>query len=253
LEIVRAALRADDPAALEAVLAPDARWYGSRGGGGCRSREEVLQTLRDVYATGLRIALKQAALTGPCLVLHLALSGGERDDRDGRREGWFVFDLDDGGAITQIAEYSSAQSVAHDLALRFDGATASGPATPPVVSALVPFVHVGDVERSVGFYRHLGFAPVDTFEPGGVLHWASLRSERAAIMLASAGEPIEHRAQAVLFYLYTDDLAGLRDRLVVAGLAPGEIVDGTPGPTQEMRVADPDGYVLMIAQIEADE
>jgi hypothetical protein len=30
----------------------------------------------------------------------------------------------------------------------------------------------------------------------------------------------------------------------------GEIQDGTPGPSQEMRPTDPDGYVLMVAQIE---
>jgi hypothetical protein len=29
-----------------------------------------------------------------------------------------------------------------------------------------------------------------------------------------------------------------------------EIEDGSPGPRQEMRVTDPDGYVLMVAQIE---
>jgi hypothetical protein len=32
------------------------------------------------------------------------------------------------------------------------------------------------------------------------------------------------------------------------GVAVGEIVDGSPGPAQEMGLADPDGYCLMIAQ-----
>ncbi len=35
--------------------------------------------------------------------------------------------------------------------------------------------------------------------------------------------------------------------------AAGEIVDGSPGPRQEMQVADPDGYVLMVAQIEPQD
>jgi hypothetical protein len=48
------------------------------------------------------------------------------------------------------------------------------------------------------------------------------------------------------------ELAGLRDDLVACGFAPGEIVDGSPGPRHEMRVADPDGYVLTIAQIDAE-
>jgi hypothetical protein len=29
-----------------------------------------------------------------------------------------------------------------------------------------------------------------------------------------------------------------------------EIVDGTPGPRQQMELTDPDGYTVMVAQIE---
>jgi hypothetical protein len=58
--------------------------------------------------------------------------------------------------------------------------------------------------------------------------------------------------QGVLFYLYSSNLAALRDQLLVAGIEAGEIEDGSPGPRQEMRVVDPDGYVLMVAQIEGD-
>ena len=114
------------------------------------------------------------------------------------------------------------------------------------------FVHVTDMRRSVAFYELLGFAVVDTFQPDGTLAWAFLQNGDARLMLAQRGAPIDHREQAVLFYLYAHDLAGLRDHLVAQRAAPGEIVDGTPGPKQEMRVTDPDGYVLMIAQIEPD-
>ncbi len=120
------------------------------------------------------------------------------------------------------------------------------------VSGLVPFVHVADVERSIAFYALLGFTVHDTFEPHGEPVWASLVSEDARLMLAQASEPIDHRAQAVLFYLYARDLAGLRDHLVAHDLTPGVIIDGTPGPKQEMRVTDPDGYYLMVAQIDEE-
>jgi hypothetical protein len=56
----------------------------------------------------------------------------------------------------------------------------------------------------------------------------------------------------VRFYLFSRDLFGPRERLITAGIDAGEIVDGRPGPGAEMRVADPDGYVLMVAQ-NADE
>jgi len=69
-------------------------------------------------------------------------------------------------------------------------------------------------------------------------------------MLARATAPIDRRQQAVLFYLYTDDLPTLRDRLVSEGVPLGEIRDGTPGPRQELAMSDPDGYCLMVAQIE---
>jgi catechol 2,3-dioxygenase-like lactoylglutathione lyase family enzyme len=121
------------------------------------------------------------------------------------------------------------------------------------VSDLVPFVHVADVERSIAFYGLLGFEVSDTFPPGERPSWAFLESVHARLMVTRADEPVEADRQAVLFYLYAQDLAGLREHLVAHGVAAGEIVDGTPGPERELRVADPDGYVLMIAQIEKDQ
>jgi hypothetical protein len=69
-------------------------------------------------------------------------------------------------------------------------------------------------------------------------------------MLAQATAPIDRRHQAVLFYLYSDDLPGFRARLESEGLPVGEIRDGTPGPRQELAMSDPDGYCLMVAQID---
>ena len=69
-------------------------------------------------------------------------------------------------------------------------------------------------------------------------------------MVSTDGDPIDPPAQGVLFYLYSDNLAALREQLLADGINVGEIVDGTPGPPQEMRLTDPDGYVLMIAQLE---
>jgi hypothetical protein len=119
-----------------------------------------------------------------------------------------------------------------------------------VVNRLVPFVKVPDVERSVAFYQHLGFVLGDSAQYGGHLSWAALSSDTAEIMFEGTNETIEPDRQGVLFYLYSPDLASLRDHLVAAGIDTGEIEDGTPGPTEEMRVIDPDGYTLMIAQID---
>lgn len=116
------------------------------------------------------------------------------------------------------------------------------------VTDLIPFVHVADIERSVIFYGLLGMEVDARFEQDGWLLWCSMRSRQAQIMLTLAGEPIDPAQQAILFYLYTDDLQILRDELIEAGVSAGLIEDGTPGPQREMRVADPDGYVLMVAE-----
>jgi hypothetical protein len=71
--------------------------------------------------------------------------------------------------------------------------------------------------------------------------------------MVSTGEPVDQLDQGILFYLYSTNLAALRKQLRAAGIDVGEIVDGTPGPREQMRLTDPDGYVLMVAQIEPPE
>jgi hypothetical protein len=99
---------------------------------------------------------------------------------------------------------------------------------------LIPFVHVADVARSIAFYELLGFELKDTYEHDGRLDWAALESADAQLMLARSSAPIERDRQAVLFYLYTEDLVALRDHLLAHGIAVGEIRDGSPGPAREM-------------------
>jgi len=118
------------------------------------------------------------------------------------------------------------------------------------VRNLIPFVHVTDVARSVAFYELLGFELKDTYEHDGRLDWAALESRDAQLMLAHASAPIERDKQGVLFYLYADDLAALREHLLAKGVTVGEIRDGSPGPAREMGLADPDGWCLMVAEIE---
>jgi len=121
------------------------------------------------------------------------------------------------------------------------------------VNGLVPFVHVEDVDRSIAFYHHLGFIVASVYKYRGTPVWAELRSEGAELMVSTDGDSIDPAGQGVMFYLYSDNLAALRDQLLADGIHVGEIVDGTPGPPQEMRLTDPDGYVLMIAQLEPPE
>ena len=47
------------------------------------------------------------------------------------------------------------------------------------VHRLVPFVKVTDVERSVGFYHHLGFTVESVFKYRDRMSWAALESDGA--------------------------------------------------------------------------
>jgi hypothetical protein len=137
-----------------------------------------------------------------------------------------------------------------------DGPRPPEPMTAPPehrVSRLVPFVHVDDVDRSVAFYHHLGFTATSVYRYRGDAVWAALQSEAAELMITRDGDPVDPAGQGVLFYLYSPDLTALRAQLLASGVDAGEIQDGTPGPREEMKVTDPDGYVLMIAQITPDD
>jgi catechol 2,3-dioxygenase-like lactoylglutathione lyase family enzyme len=118
------------------------------------------------------------------------------------------------------------------------------------IRRLVPFVHVDDVERTIAFYHRLGFTVASVYHYRERPVWATLRSDDAELMVSTDGPPIDPDRQGVLFYLYSDDLPALRGQLLAAGIDAGEIVDGTPGPSHELRLLDPDGYVLMVAQID---
>lgn len=113
---------------------------------------------------------------------------------------------------------------------------------------LVPLVSVADVERSIEFYRHLGFEVGNTFVPsdGTKPSWAWLRSDNAQLMLTAASQPIIANQQTVLFYVYTDDVANSRESLAQAGLSPGEIATPFYAPRGEFQLVDPDGYIVMV-------
>lgn len=114
---------------------------------------------------------------------------------------------------------------------------------------LTPMAFVANVARSIAFYEQLGFAVGDTFTPDDTSEpdWAGLSSGDAHLMLTTARDPIVAEQQAILFYLYVDDVAETREVLVAAGLQPGPIETPFYAPRGEFRLADPDGYILMIA------
>jgi catechol 2,3-dioxygenase-like lactoylglutathione lyase family enzyme len=117
-----------------------------------------------------------------------------------------------------------------------------------VTSRLVPLAYVASVEASIAFYERLGFQVSNRFvsEEDPWLLWAALVRGRAALMLARATAPVVPEAQAVLFYLYFDDIAATREALLAQGLHVGPLLHRAYCPEGECRLVDPDGYVLML-------
>ena len=68
-------------------------------------------------------------------------------------------------------------------------------------------------------------------------------------MLALADGPFDASQQAVLFYCWTADVAALRDELQAAGVRVGAIEHPFYMPAGELRLEDPDGYVMLVGQL----
>jgi len=144
------------------------------------------------------------------------------------------------------------------------------------VDRLVPYVHVADVEASLAFYAMLGFAAVNVMrDDAGRAFWALAATQKGAsgrgpgeIMFAQANPEVDPAVQAVLLYMYCDDVATLRAELLAKGLYDGGVYYGGAAPNGgrgvvhaltrpaympggEFRMCDPDGYVILMGQLPA--
>jgi hypothetical protein len=70
-------------------------------------------------------------------------------------------------------------------------------------------------------------------------------------MVAAADGPIDVAKQAVLFYCWTDDARALHAELEDAGIDVGEIRHPFYMRAGEFEVIDPDGYVVLVGQLDA--
>jgi hypothetical protein len=119
----------------------------------------------------------------------------------------------------------------------------------PRVTGLIAMAHVAKVQRSIDFYGLLGMEVRGSLRnSSGELRWAHVACEHAHLMFARASGPVDAGQQAVLFYLYSPDLIALREHLLSNGINVSSITYPDYMPKGEIRVEDPDGYVLLIGQ-----
>ncbi len=256
LEIVLAgwvdALRRRDLDTLAGHLHPAVVWNGMRPGLACGDREAVLENLRHAEIPPID-GIELRAVANKVL---FGARSPDFDERFGVQLDGAVYDVFTirEGLIVSIEEFGQRDAALAELHWPdphlTDEAAPEQPVRPPAgaVDGLIPFVHVADVQRSIDFYALLGFDVEDTHHHGDQLDFAALRNGDGRLMLARASAPIHPGEQAVLFYLYSPDLDGLREHLIAHRARPGQILDGTPGPKRELRIYDPDGYCLMVAE-----
>jgi catechol 2,3-dioxygenase-like lactoylglutathione lyase family enzyme len=129
----------------------------------------------------------------------------------------------------------------------------------PVITSLVPFLPVHDVERSAAFYKLLGFEVGNRVPREGKMGWAWLYQPGAPdwrrganLMLSCSDREGELANRGTLYYLYAANLVSLREKLIAAGLEPGTITYPDYLPKGECRIQDPDGHTLMLAQSDTD-
>jgi catechol 2,3-dioxygenase-like lactoylglutathione lyase family enzyme len=146
-----------------------------------------------------------------------------------------------GDAFEHLAEGTGG--VCEDVAMTIEG--------------LTPYAHVADVGRSVEFYGRLGLELCNSFEQDGKLVWAYVISPslipneaNARLMLAQADEPVDASQQSVLFYCWHPDVEALHDELAKAGVEVGDVEHPSYMPAGEFSLTDPDGYVLVVGQLD---
>ncbi len=226
------AMSGGDFAVLEEALAADAQWLGVEDGQFCENRKTILQVMRRNLRGRLQGRIEETIQDGPRVIVAFRPELPAQVDRP-LDEGvaYMVVTISDG----KITELKGCADRAAAVTYAQSGETPDAPsitsgvqppddvAEPPEhrVNRLVPFVHVEDVERSIAFYQHLGFTVQSVHKYRERPVWAALESESAELMVTLDGDPIDRDGQGVLFYLYSHDLAALRDQLLAARIEAG--------------------------------
>jgi len=124
--------------------------------------------------------------------------------------------------------------------------------TPAKAGWSTPMLHVVEVERSIRFYRLLGFELIDVEgEEGRPLAWARMATaDGSAVMFlqAESEHTVTPELRGIVLVLYTSELAALRAQLVAAGEKPTAVERPPWMPSGHLMVRDPDGYSIGVNQ-----
>lgn len=127
------------------------------------------------------------------------------------------------------------------------------------IDALTPYVHVADMQRSIDFYGRIGLDVANVHEEDGKLVWAFLTNRAADPNHAGArlmlglrdGDQQMVNPETILFYCWSPDVRQLHDDLRAAGLEVGPIEHPFYMRSGEFQLVDPDGYTIVVGQLDA--
>jgi catechol 2,3-dioxygenase-like lactoylglutathione lyase family enzyme len=112
---------------------------------------------------------------------------------------------------------------------------------------MIPMLASTDVEAALAIYRDvLGFHVTGKFEEGGRLIWCMAEAGESRVMFQYHPRQAARNGGTV-FYLYTDDIQALREKVMGAGQIVGEI--GEEDGRKECELRDPDGNIVMFCEI----
>jgi catechol 2,3-dioxygenase-like lactoylglutathione lyase family enzyme len=124
----------------------------------------------------------------------------------------------------------------------------------PVTEAISPFFIVGEVDRTIRFYRdRLGFA-VTFQEPDADPFFAILRRDGAQLFVKSdkaatpAPNPSRHPMARWDAYVHAPDPDGLAAAFAAQGARFSSPLNDTRDGLRGFEITDPDGYVLFFGR-----
>jgi catechol 2,3-dioxygenase-like lactoylglutathione lyase family enzyme len=121
-----------------------------------------------------------------------------------------------------------------------------------IIEAVVPLLHVEDIDRSIAFYTTaLSFQVAQKAGPAGNPAWALLQCGAVKLMIeksdlsdAAARRRRPSGGDAVIHFI-VDSVQDAQARLRAKRIAIGDI-KRQPYGMEEIRLRDPDGYELAI-------
>lgn len=153
-------------------------------------------------------------------------------------------------SLSDLVERVLAASLEHPMAMEQEGATmqTQQPREEPGVT-LQPMLHVDDMGKAVDFYHTLGATLLNGSRDGD---WALLRFGDTELgLLAHPANPEQDEGKVELNFAYAGAMEELEQRLRDAGVTIVRPV-GDEGFGYQLQVADADGMLIKINQIEPE-